>query len=51
MKKMQRITVGIRVRGISVEIREIWVEIKNIGDQGCHAMNQGGKLSIAVQIT
>ena len=43
MREMRRIRVGMR---------GIWVEIqKNVENQGSDAGNQGGNLSIAVEIT
>ena len=44
--------MGMRVLGISVGMREIWVEMQTmVGNQGGDAGNQVGNLSMMVEMT
>ena len=43
--------MGMWVRRISEGMWGIWVNTKNVGNQGGDTENQGGNLSIAVEIT
>ena len=42
--------MGMRVRGISVGMPGIWMEMQKSGNQGGDAGNQGGNLSIVIEI-
>ena len=52
MREIRRIRGGNARNGMGIRLRGIWVEMqKNVGNKGGDAGNQGGNLSIAVEMT